>query len=43
MYPQLEQWQQERIVQEVTNSLVVETAGRGKPELKPAALSPEPC
>jgi dTDP-4-amino-4,6-dideoxygalactose transaminase len=43
MYPQLEQWQQERIVQEVTNALVVETAWRGKPELKPAALSPEPC
>ena len=39
MYPQLEQWQQERIVQEVTNSIGVETAGRGKSDLKPAALS----
>jgi dTDP-4-amino-4,6-dideoxygalactose transaminase len=39
MYPQLEHWQQKRIVQEVINSLAGEIVGSGNPNLEPAAAS----
>src|SRR3989454_51361 len=39
MYPQLEHWQQKRIVQEVINFLAVETVGSRNPNLEPAAAS----
>ena len=39
MYPQLEHWQQKRIVQEVINSLAEEIVGSRNPNLEPAAAS----
>jgi len=39
MYPQLEHWQQKRIVQEVINSLAGEIVGSRNPNLEPAAAS----
>jgi dTDP-4-amino-4,6-dideoxygalactose transaminase len=39
MYPQLEHWQQKRVVQEVINFLAVETVGSRNPNLEPVAAS----
>jgi dTDP-4-amino-4,6-dideoxygalactose transaminase len=39
MYPQLEHWQQKRIVQEVIHSLAGEIVGSRNPNLEPAAAS----
>jgi hypothetical protein len=39
MYPQLEQCQQERILQEVIISLAEDTVGRGNPNLLHAVAS----
>jgi len=39
MYPQLELWQQKRIVQEVINFLTLETVGSRNPNLEPVAAS----